>query len=66
VGWASGANPMTLSFNASAVKMYNATNIIARFSNKKYFPYFNNSLAYYNSGVVAVNSQDVGLAIDMC
>jgi hypothetical protein len=32
----SGSNPKTVSFNASVVKIYNATNSIARFYHEKY------------------------------
>jgi hypothetical protein len=31
-----GANPTTLSYNASVVKIYSATNSMARLNNKKY------------------------------
>jgi hypothetical protein len=33
----SGANPTTLSYNASVVKIYSATNGMARFNKKNYF-----------------------------
>jgi hypothetical protein len=32
-----GTNPATLSYNASVVKIYSATNIMARLENKNYF-----------------------------
>jgi hypothetical protein len=32
-----GANPKTLSYNASVVKIYSATNSMARLCNKHYF-----------------------------
>jgi hypothetical protein len=32
-----GANPTTLSYNASFVKIYSAANSMARFENKKLF-----------------------------
>jgi hypothetical protein len=41
-----GANPTTLIYNAGVVNFYNATGNLARFEN---------ALAYYNAGVVAVN-----------
>jgi hypothetical protein len=50
-----------VSYNASAVKIYNATSSLVRFEDKNIFFYFENDLAYYNAGVVAVNSKFVGL-----
>jgi hypothetical protein len=57
-----GANPTTFSYNASAVKMYNAKDSIARIWYKNYYFYFKTHLPFYNSGVVVVKSNDVGLA----
>jgi hypothetical protein len=34
-----GANPTTVSYNASAVKIYNATRSLVRFENKDVFVY---------------------------
>jgi hypothetical protein len=48
----SEANHTTLSYNASVVKINNATNSMARFYNKNYFLWRKNALAYYNAGVV--------------
>jgi hypothetical protein len=40
VSFVSGANPTTLSYNASVVKFYNATGSPARFENKNIFFFF--------------------------
>jgi hypothetical protein len=49
-----GANPTTYSYNANAVKNYNATNSIAHLQPTT-----------YNAVVVALNSKVVGLALDV-
>jgi hypothetical protein len=56
-----GTNPTTLSFNASVVKIYSATNSMTRFYNENYFLRRKNAVAYYSAGVVAENSKVVGL-----
>jgi hypothetical protein len=50
-------NPKIVSFNASVVKIYNATSSLVRFQNKTIFFLFENSAA-----VVLVNSEVTGLA----
>jgi hypothetical protein len=52
-----GANPTIVSYNTSVVTIYSAVNSMARFRLKNIFLLFKNSLAYYNAGVVAVNSK---------
>jgi hypothetical protein len=52
-----GANPAVVTYNGSAVKIYNTASSLVRFENKIIQK---NVLAYYNAGVVS--SQVVGLA----
>jgi hypothetical protein len=58
----SGANPAIASYNARAVKNYNATgSLCSTFFLKKSFIIANAEI-YCNAGVVVVNSKVVGLA----
>jgi hypothetical protein len=48
-----------VSYNASVVKIYNATSSLVRFQNKNIFYSLKNALVYFNAG--AVNSQVRGI-----
>jgi hypothetical protein len=53
-----------MNYNTSAVKIYSTTSSLEHFENKNTFLYIcKNAQAYYNTGVVAVNSKIVGLAL---
>jgi hypothetical protein len=56
------AYPTIGSYNASVVKIYNATSSLVHFENNIFPSTLKNALAYYSAGVVAVNSKVVGLA----
>jgi hypothetical protein len=61
-----GANPTIVSYNASAVKIYNGTSSLVHFEKNHIGTYFEkNTRVYYITGVVVANSQVVGLLPDL-
>jgi hypothetical protein len=57
-----GANPTIASYNASAVKIYNATGSLVRFAVTIFSFTLKNAPVYKNAGVVVVILKVVGLA----
>jgi hypothetical protein len=55
-----GANPTIVSYNARAVKFFNATSSLVRFENKNVFFCFEKCSS--TAGIVVVNLKVVGLA----
>jgi hypothetical protein len=52
-------------YNASAVKIYNATNSLVRFENKDVFFYFEKRSSLLKTGVVVVKLEVAGLPPDV-
>jgi hypothetical protein len=50
VSWLTGANPPIVSYNASAVNIYNATSSLAHCKNKNIFFCFEKTQDYFNGG----------------
>jgi hypothetical protein len=60
------ANTTIVSYNASVVKIYNASNSIGRFYDVNHSPHCKNALVYKSGGVVVLNPKVVEFGPEIC